>query len=81
MSKMMRISEQTSKNLAQLAKVTGKSKQAILEKVLEVFTREQFLKVANEAYAKQKKDKKSWQQEQEELHEWDITLYDGLSDE
>lgn len=77
----MRISEQTAKNLNELAKATGKSKQLILNKALEVYAREQFLKKANEEYAKFKKNKKAWKEEQKELEEWDITLSDGLLDE
>ncbi len=81
MSKMMRISEQTAKNLAQLSKFMGKSKQTILEKAIEAYAREQFLKTANEEYAKHKRNKKAWAEEQKELQEWDITLSDGLMDE
>ncbi len=81
MSKMMRISEKTAKNLSQLAKMTGRSKQLIIQKAIETYAREQILKKANAEYARFKKDKKAWKEEQQELAEWDITLSDGLSDE
>lgn len=81
MSKMMRISEKTAKNLMQLAKDTRKSKQIILEKAIELYARDQFLKKANEAYAKLKKNKRAWKEDRKELEAWDITLSDGLSDD
>lgn len=81
MSKMMRISDQTAQNLAQLSKVIGKSKQIILQKAVEAYVREQFLKKTNEEYSKLKKDKKEWKKLQEELEEWDVTLSDGLENE
>lgn len=81
MSKMMRISDQIAENLTQLAKMTGKSKQIILKNAIEAYVREQFLAKANAEYAKFKKNKKAWKEEQKELEEWDITLGDGLSDE
>lgn len=77
----MRISAQVAENLNQLSKMTGKSKQDILKKAIEAYAREQFLAKANAEYAKFKKNKKAWKEEQQELAEWDITLEDGLSDE
>lgn len=79
MSKMMRISEDTAKNLDRLAKEMGKSKQAILEKALQILVREQFVLKANAEYAMLKKDKKAWAKYTKEMKEWDITLEDGLS--
>lgn len=81
MAKMVRISEVADKNLTELAKSLGKSKQLIIQKALEFYAREQFIKKANEEYAKFKKNKRAWKEEQKELEEWDITLSDGLTDE
>ena len=81
MSKMMSISENTAKNLDELAKTLGKSKQVILERALQAYTREQFLKKTNEEYVHLKHDKKAYSGLKEEVQEWDITLSDGLPDE
>lgn len=81
MTKMMRISETTAKNLDELAKTMGKSKQFILEKAIQAYIREQFLKKTNEEYHQLKQNKKEYADYLKEIREWDVTLQDGLSDE
>ena len=43
--------------------------------------KDKLLPQANAAYAAMKKNKKEWDEEQEELKLWDVTLEDGLEDE
>ncbi len=81
MSKTVRISEETNENLDQLSKSIGKSKQDIVERAVELFVRQLFLKKAHKAYAALKNDKKAWEEELEERGEWDITLNEGLKDD
>ncbi len=80
MSKMMRITDITAKTLEKLVKMIGKSKTAILEKAVEEFMREQFLKKTNEEYAKIKANPQLWTIELQEREEWDATLADGLEE-
>jgi hypothetical protein len=81
MSKMTRISDTTAKHLDVLVKKIKKSRQLILEHAVEMLAREQFLREANEAYAKLKENPDAWKEMMDEYKEWDITLADGLEDE
>jgi len=81
MAKMVKISETAMKHLDNLQKMTGESKQIILEKALESYARSIFLTRTNEQYAALKKDKKAWNEMVKESQEWDVTLNDGLDKE
>ncbi len=78
MTKMIRITRATAQNLDELSKLSGSSKQAILESAVEAFLRDQFLKKANEEYAHIKANPKLWALELQEREDWDVTLLDGL---
>ncbi len=80
MSKMIRITDSTSKTLEKLVKMIGKSKQILLERAVEEFMREQFLKKTNKEYAEIKANPQLWAKELQEREEWDICLKDGLDD-
>lgn len=80
MSKMMRITEATLENLEVLVKILGKSKQAIIERAVDHYLREQFLKKANEEYAQIRANPELWAQEIKEREEWDVTIGDGLEE-
>lgn len=77
MSKLMRISDLAANKLESLCKLTGQSKQKILDKAVTLYAYEQTLKNANEQYAALKKDSKAWREMQKEYELWDITLQDG----
>jgi len=81
MTKLTRISSETDRNLDELAEVSGLSKVAILEKAVEAYLRDQFLKKANEEFAYIKAHPELWSVELEEQQDWDITLHDGMTDE
>lgn len=78
MSKMMRISQTTAKELEKIAKETGKSKQSILESALKIFSRELFLKKTNEEYKKIRENLDNHKEIKQEINDWDATLQDGL---
>lgn len=81
MTKMMRITLETAQKLDELVEISGMNKVTILEKAVEAFLRDQFLKKANEEFAYIKAHPDLWALETEESNEWDVTLTDGLSDE
>lgn len=81
MSKLMRISDLAVTNLESLSKLTGQSKQKILDKAITFYMYERTLKKANEQYATLKKDSKAWKMLQDEYKAWDATLVDGLEDD
>lgn len=78
MTKMMRISPETAKNLAELAKNMRKSKQRIMEEAIQAYLREQFLKKTNAEYLELIRDKKAYNNYEQENSDWDVTLLDGL---
>jgi len=78
MSKMMRISQETAKNLDELAKTMRKSKQFIMDEAIQAYTREQFLKKTNAEYLQLMQDTKAYNNYIHESEDWDITLLDGL---
>ena len=91
MSKLVRVSDAVYSKLDQIARVTGYSRQDILDKAVCSLERETILKQANEAYARVRSNKKELQEDpsfakamadtQEELDLWESSLGDGLEDE
>ena len=81
MSKLMRISDASIDALNDLNLLTGESRQKILDKAIARYKHEQLITKADEQLVALKKDPVAWKQMQEELEEWDVTLWDGMSDE
>jgi predicted transcriptional regulator len=77
-SATVRISEKTRKTLRELAAKTGESMQSVLDRAVEEYRREQFMKEVNAAYAALRADPEAWADWQKELAVWDATLMDGL---
>ena len=50
----------------------------VLEKAVDEYRRAQFLRKANAAFARLRKDRKAWKEEQKERTAWDATLIDAL---
>lgn len=73
----VRISGSAHLTLRRLARIEGSPMQAILDKALEQYRRETFLRAANADIAALKKDKKAWKEELAERRLWDKTLTDG----
>ncbi len=77
----VRVNEKTIKNLNEIVKKTGQSKQEILDRAVEEYRRKHFIMEANKAYTFLKNNPEKWQEEIKEREEWEITLEDGLRDE
>lgn len=76
MSKMTRLSEKTARAVESLSKSLGLSQQAVVEKAVEKFVREQFLLRANQEYLSFTEQERDLLQQ--EIAEWDVTLLDGI---
>jgi predicted DNA-binding protein len=81
MSKLIRISNVAAEKLESLSNLSGKPKQKIIEEAVIRYAHEQILKKANEQYAAIKKDPKIWQEMQNELNAWDVSVIDGLDND
>ncbi len=55
--------------------------QSILDRAIEAYRRERFLREANADFAALKKNRKAWREELAERKLWERTLSDGLDDE
>jgi hypothetical protein len=77
----VRISHRAHQLLRQIAKEEQRSMQSVLERALELYRREMFLRAANADFAALKQDAKSWKQELRDREVWEQTLADGLSKE
>ena len=55
--------------------------QSVLDRAIEAYRRERFLRDANADFAALKKDRKAWRDELAERKLWERTLGDGLDDE
>ena len=78
MTKMMRVSDATYKNLDALAKDTDLSKQDLMEMAVKYLTKKYFLEKTNKEYEVLKKDPKQWKSYLKEQEAWDCCLLDGL---
>ena len=74
----VRISPHAHELLRQLAEEEDESMQAVLDKAIERYRRESFLRAANSEFQALKSDPKAWKQELHERQTWDQTLGDGL---
>lgn len=64
--------------LLKLATEEGLSMQTLLDKAIEHYRRQTFMKKVNEAYATLRQDPTAWKGIREEREAWDTTLDDGL---
>ena len=78
---LVRVSARTHKLLKELAKRTGESMPAVLDKAVEAYRRQRFLDGLSRDFRALKKDSKAWAAERRERADWDATLADGLEDE
>jgi hypothetical protein len=75
---IVRISPHAHELLRQLAEEESDSMQAVLDRAIERYRRESFLRAANDEYAALKQDAKAWKQELQEREIWESTSADGL---
>ncbi len=74
----VRISEEERKALKGLSEQLGISMTEVLNRAVEKYRKEIFLKEANRAYTRLKENPDAWKEELKERKEWDNTLSDGL---
>ncbi len=74
----IRVSTHTHNLLRELAQRSGMSMQSVLEHALEQYRRQQFIEIANAAYAALRADADAWDDLERERLDWDQTLADGL---
>jgi len=77
----VRISPRAHELLQKLAEEEHQSMQSVLDRAVELYRRESFVRAANADFAAWKKDRKAWEQELRERGRWERTLADGISKE
>lgn len=77
----IRIRTETHELLQHMAKQSGTSMQAVLERALEAERRRRLLDAANLAYAALQADGDAASRYRQELDIWDATLEDGLEED
>jgi hypothetical protein len=75
----VRINDSTREILREMARIEGRSMQALLAEAVEAMRRKRFLEQLNAAYSSLRRDAKAWAAVERERREWDGTLLDGLS--
>ena len=80
-SATVRVSTRSRETLRRLARQSGASLQAVLERAIEDYETRQFLEAANRSYDALRKKPKAWEQELRERRAWDATLSDGLRED
>jgi hypothetical protein len=77
----VRVSPRAHQLLLQLAEEEQQSMQAVLDRALERYRREKFLRAANADFEALRRDQKAWKEELRERQVWERTLADGLAKE
>lgn len=78
MSTTVRVSLDTHRKLAGLARESGLTMQQLVEQALESYRRQHLLDATNAAYERLRADRQAWTEVEAERREWDATLADGL---
>ena len=74
----VRISAHAHEVLRQLAEEEQESMQSVLDRAIERYRREKFLRDANADFEALKRDPKAWKEELRERALWEQTLGDGI---
>ena len=77
----VRISPRAHDLLRQMAEEEQESMQSILDRALERYRREKFLRAANADFEALRDDPREWQKELRDRDLWEQTLADGLAKE
>ncbi len=77
----IRVSQETYDIVKSIARRKNEKIRNVLEEAVKDYTKKQFFKDLNIAYAKLKSNPKAWAEEEAEREEWDATLQDGLEAE
>jgi len=79
-STTIRVTNHARDTVREIAEITGKRQQEVVDEAVEAYRRQVLLDKANQAFAALRSDKKSWQAELEEREAWDETLADGAEE-
>lgn len=79
-STTVRVSVEVREKLQRMAADYGEPMQDLLAKAVEAYRRQRLLEAINESFAALRADPEAWQEYQEEIKAWDVTLMDGLED-
>ncbi len=77
----VRISPRAHELLRRMAEEEQQSMQSVLDKAIEGYRREKFLRAANADFEALRHDSKAWKEELQERDLWEQTLADGLARE
>ena len=77
----VRISPRAHQLLRRMAEEEQQSMQSVLDRALECYRREKFLRAANADFAALRNDPRAWKEELRERELWEQTLGDGLAKE
>lgn len=66
MARTIRISPRSDSIIQEMSLLTGKSKTEIIESALEIYRHNKRMRLLNDSYRMLSKDKKAWDEEQEE---------------
>ena len=77
---LIRVNTDTRNLIAKLAKENQTSLGELVDLAVRKLEREQFWKQYNEDYERLKADPDAWNDYQEEIRAWDVTLMDGLEE-
>ena len=75
-STTIRVTSQARDTLRQLAQITGKPQQDVVDEAVEAYRRRVLLDKANAAYAALRSDVTAWEAELQERQAWDATVGD-----
>jgi len=81
MAQTARISKRSDTIIHEMASLTGQSKSELIELALEVYFRQERMRLFNEGYKRLRSNKKIWKEELEERTELEGTINDGLEEE
>ncbi len=76
-STTIRISDDTHKRIADLARRTERSMTAVLDDAVDALERRAFFAAFNEGWARIRADEEAWAEVEVERAEWDVALQDG----
>lgn len=74
----VRLTTRSHELLRQLAKEEQESMQSVLDRAIEQYRREKFLRAANADFARLRSDAKAWKQQLAERETWENSLADGI---
>jgi hypothetical protein len=77
----VRISPRSHELLRQMAEEEQQSMQSVIDRALESYRREKFLRAANADFETLRHNSRAWKEELRERELWEQTLADGLAKE